>query len=204
MSDSKNPIPNPETDNPPQTNEDHPFDPTRLRLSQNFAESVGVKKALLTIPVRKPGRQDFIRVHPEEAYRLETAVLELKEERETYLVAPELWPELPGEIVPKVLFTTLSRQGVLILWPIRLPGEEGRHDAWNRSALEAAKMAQTRWIRLAANMALGAYEIYEAVGDLPEPEWPEVEFEEMLRIAFRNHFIDSVDHSVVRRLRGAL
>ena len=37
------------------------FDPSRLRLSQNFVESVGVKKALLTVPVRKPGRQDFVR-----------------------------------------------------------------------------------------------------------------------------------------------
>jgi len=39
------------------------FDPSRLRLSQNFVESVGVKKALLTVPVRKPGRQDFVRTH---------------------------------------------------------------------------------------------------------------------------------------------
>ena len=40
------------------------FDLSRLRLSQNFSEKVGVRKALLTVPVRKPGRQDFIRVHP--------------------------------------------------------------------------------------------------------------------------------------------
>ena len=31
-----------------------PFDPERLRLSQDFAATVGVKKALLTVPVRKP------------------------------------------------------------------------------------------------------------------------------------------------------
>ena len=30
----------------------------KLRLSQNFSDMVGVKKALLTIPVRKPSRQD--------------------------------------------------------------------------------------------------------------------------------------------------
>lgn len=53
------------------------------------------------MPVRKPGRQDFIRVHPDESYRLETAVLELKEDRETYLVDPDIWHELPGEIVPR-------------------------------------------------------------------------------------------------------
>jgi hypothetical protein len=120
------------------------------------------------------------------------------------LVAQELWPELPGEIIAKVLFTTITRQGVLTLWPVRLPGEDGRHDEWNRSALEAAEMAQERWIRVVANMSLGANEVYEAVGSLPEPEWPEVGFQEILRIAFKDHFINSLDHPVVRRLRGDL
>lgn len=178
------------------------FDPSRLRLSQNFVESVGVKKALLTVPVRKPGRQDFVRTHPDSTFRLETAVIELKEDRETYLIDPELWHELPGEIVPKVLFTTMNRQGVLSLWPIRLPREDGRHDEWNRSALEAAELAQSKWLRVAANMSLGAYEVYEAVSKLPEPEWPEVTFPEILKIAFRDRFITDLSHPVVRRLRG--
>jgi len=188
-------------DQPSNTGQ-NPFDPSRLRLSQNFAEMVGVKKALLTVPVRKPSRQDFVRVHPGEDYRLETAALELKDEREVYLVDRALWHELPGEIVPKVLFTTINRQGVLTLWPIRLPGEDGRHDEWNRSALEAALMAQSRWIRVAANMSLGAYEVYEAVADLPDPAWPEVSFQEILKIAFKARFIADLDHPVIRRLRG--
>ena len=74
------------------------LDLEELRLSQNYTESLGVKKALLTVPVRKPGRQDFVRVRPGTDWYIETGVLELKEERETYLVDPALWPELPGEI----------------------------------------------------------------------------------------------------------
>ena len=183
---------------------DHPLDPARLRLSQNFAAAVGVKKALLTVPVRKPGRHNFVRVHADSTYRLETAVLELKEERETYLVDPDLWCELAGELVPKVLFTTVTRQGVLTLWPVRLPGEDGRHDEWNRSALEAAAMAEQAWVRVAANLGLGAYEVYEATGNLPEPDWPEVDFQEILRIGFRGRCITSLDHPVVRRLRGEM
>jgi hypothetical protein len=178
------------------------FDLSRLRLSQNFAETIRIRKALLTVPVRKPGRQDFIRVHPSADYRLETAVLELKEERETYLVDPNLWPELPGEIVPKVLFTVVNRQGVLTIWPVRLPGEDGRQDDWNRSALEAARVAEDRWVRVAANMSLGAYEVFEATAALPEPVWPELSFQEILRIAFKARFIDDRDHPVIRRLRG--
>ena len=65
-------------------------------------------------------------------------MLELKEERETYLVDRGLWQELPGEIVPKVLFTTINRQGVLTLWPVRMPDQDGRQNAWSQSALEAA------------------------------------------------------------------
>src|SRR5262245_27454109 len=159
------------------------FDPASLRLSQNFHESLGVKKALITVPVRKPGKQDFIRVHPDPAYRLETAVLQLKEEREVYLVAPELWSELSAEITPMVLVTTINRQSVTSLWPIRLPGSDGRIEEWNGSALEGARLAATRWVRVMANMNLGAYEVFEATGIIPEPEWPEIEFRTLLNIA---------------------
>src|SRR5690242_11229180 len=65
-----------------------PFDPASLRLSQSLSTVIGVKKALLSVPVRKPDRSWFVRVHPSEHYRLQTAVIELKEDRETYLVAP--------------------------------------------------------------------------------------------------------------------
>jgi len=181
-----------------------PFDPSRLRLSQDFAATVGVKKALITVPVRKPSKQEFVRVHPDQAYRLETAVLELKEERETYLVEPSLWPELPSELTPKVLFTTMNRQGVLTLWPVRLPGEDGRLDEWNASALEAAEMARDRWVRMVANMGLGAYEVYEASGDLPDPTWPELTFTEILKVAFKGRYITEIEHPVIRRLRGEL
>src|SRR5262245_26685205 len=74
-----------------------PFDPASLRLSHNLAATLGVKKALLTIPVRKPDKSWWVRVHPRDDYSLQTAVIELKEDRETYLVASELWPELGSE-----------------------------------------------------------------------------------------------------------
>jgi len=173
-----------------------------LRLTQNFAANLGVKKELATVPVRKPGAQVFVRVHPDESYRLETMVLELKEDREIYLVGPELWGELSGELSPRVLYTTINRQSVIALWPIRLPGADGRIDNWSASAHQAAAKAQTAWVRVASNMSLGAYDIYEAPGSIPEPEWPTESFETLLQVAFRDRYIQSLDHVVVRRLRG--
>ncbi len=181
-----------------------PFAPENLRLSQDFNLTISVKKKLMTVPARKPNRQDFVRVHPDNAFHLETVVLELKEERETYLVDKALWPELPGDVIPKSLFTAINRQGVVFIWPIRLPQEDGRQDEWNRSALEAALIAKEKWIRLAANMSLGAYEVFEATGTLPEPKWPEISFRELLEIAFKANYIDSLDHPVLKRLRGEL
>src|SRR5215831_16363688 len=89
-----------------------------LRLSQDFAANLGVKKALLTIPVKKPSKEWFVRVHPE--YRLSTGILELKEDRELYLVSPILWDILAGmetTFAPRMLFGAVNRQGVFFIWP---------------------------------------------------------------------------------------
>jgi hypothetical protein len=101
------------------------------------------------------------------------------------------------------LFTAINRQGVLYLWPVKLPPPDGRQMEWHRSAAEAAELAMDKWIRVSANMSLGAYELFQATGDLAEPDWPELAFPEILKIAFRDHMIDREDHPVVRRLRGA-
>lgn len=177
---------------------------TRRTSSQDFAASLGIKKALLTVPVRKPAKEWFIQTYPDASYYLETAVLELKEDRETYLVDRDLWEPLATESTfsPRALFTTMNRQGVLFLWPIRLPGPDGRSDDWSRSALEAAQMAKGRWVRVAANMSLGAYDVFEAAGDLAAPEWPDTSFKDLLRVAFKDRLIETLDHPVLRKLRG--
>lgn len=182
-----------------------PFDPASLRLDQNFAETAGVKKLLTTVPVRKPNRQDFVRVHPDADFRLTpAAIIELKEDRETYLVMPDLALELPGEFAPATLYTAMNRQGVMHIWPVKLPGPDGKHNEWHRSAGEAAELAMKRWVRMTANMSLGAYDIFTAIGDLPEPVWLDLSFREILQIAFRDKIVDSPDHPLIRRLRGAV
>ena len=85
---------------------------------------------------------------------------------------------------------------------MRLPGTDGRIDPWNRSALEAAKIAEDHWVSVRSNRSLGAYELFNATGELSAPVWPEMSFSEILNIAFRDRFIDSYDHPVLRGLRG--
>jgi hypothetical protein len=184
------------------TNADPFADLSKLRLSQSFVEQAGVKKLLTTVPVRKPHKQDFVRVHPAAEFRMPFAVIELKEERESYLVMPSVAVAVSTEVVMEMIYTTINRQRVVSLWPVPLPASDGRVNEWHRSAQEAADRARVRWIRVAANMSLGAYEIFEAPGQIPEPEWPEYTYQDLLRIGFRNRIVDSLDHPVLKRLRG--
>jgi hypothetical protein len=166
---------------------------------------VGVKKLLTTVPVRKPHRQEFVRVHPDPSYRLTpAAIIEVKDDREVYLVTPNMAQALPGEFSTVTLFTAISRQGTLFLWQVKLPSPDGRQNEWHRSAAEGAERAMGKWVRVTSSTALGAYEIFEASGELPEPVWPEHSFRQILEIAFRDRIVDRPDHPLVQRLQGVV
>jgi hypothetical protein len=181
-----------------------PFNPANLRLSQSFVETAGVKKLLTTVPVRKPSSQDFVRVHSDPAYRENFPIIELKDEREEYIVVADLVPALIGEFVTKTLFTAINRHGTVFFWPVRLPSPDGRDLEWWRSGREAAELAMKSWIRMRANMNLGAYDIFQAESVIADPEWPQLGFWELIKIAFRDHLVDHIDHPVIKRLRGQL
>ena len=180
-----------------------PFDPASLAIKGNPAEAIGAKRALVTVPVRKPNRQEFFRVHPDDGHALHMAVLELKSEREIYAVVPEVAMALPGETRIVTLATTINRQGNLFLWPVPLPSEDGRQLAWHTSAREAAALARDRWVRMVANMSGGYYDIWEAEGTIADPQWPEHTFQQLLKTAFGGGgLIDSEDHPVLKLLLG--
>jgi hypothetical protein len=181
-----------------------PFDLSSLRLSQSFTETAGVKKLITTIPVRKPSAQDWVRVHPDSLMRDNFPLIELKDERsEEYMIAGSLVGELVGEFVSKTLYVSINRQGVLSLWPVRLPDPDGREMDWHRSLREAAELAMSRWVRVKSNRSLAAYEVFEAQGALAEPVWPDyLDFQQIIRIAFRDRLITTLDHPVIKRLRG--
>jgi hypothetical protein len=65
-----------------------PFDAENLRVEA--MADVDVEKVLTSIPVRRPKRTEFVRVHPE--YVLDTYIVERDTgmDRESYLVATEV------------------------------------------------------------------------------------------------------------------
>jgi hypothetical protein len=191
-----------QADAPAEVTTNDEFDLKNLVLDQKFVETAGVKKLLTTVPVKKPGPQDFVRVHPHPDFRANVALLELKDDREIYLLTPAMAQELAGEFFMATLYTAINRQGVVFLWPVRLPAPDGRQLEWHRSSAAAAERGMKDWIRIRANMSLGAYEIDVAGITHSDPEWPPYSLEDLLRIAFRDRLVNRIDHPVVRRLRG--
>ena len=193
--------PAPQPQNP---SDDFFADVARIRVDATMSDGPSVTKVLAKVPVQKPDKAWFVRTHPDaENYSLDALVLELKQEGEIYLIDPKLRDSLLDERCVSVMRLRLAvnRQGDIFVWPIRLPGVDGTSNSWNESALEAADRASESWVRLSANRRVGAYDI--AVASISEdPRWPDKPFNDVLRIAFKGKVIDSLDHPVLRRLRG--
>ena len=58
------------------------------------------------------------------------------------------------------------------------------------------------WVRVKANMNIGAYDIFRAETAISDPVWPEEGFWDLIKVAFRDHLITTLDHPVIKRLRG--
>ena len=177
-----------------------PIDFSEFTISQNFGAQLKVIKRLTTVPVRKPKNTQWFRIHPE--YKLDALLLKYGDNGEDfYFVKSPLAGQLGDLAQAFRLVVGVDRQGVVFVWPLRLPDAE-RAMHWHLSALEAASHAEVQWTRIQANMSLGAYEIHTAEGITDEPKWPEMSMNEILDIAFKGKIILDLNHFVLKQLRG--
>jgi hypothetical protein len=174
-----------------------------LRLPQQYSEFSEVE-VLTKIGVSKPKKQSFFRVHPDPEMRLETLCIESEEDREWYLIDPKLWPDLVGEARRVAIVTCITLEGSMSLWPIKLPGQDGRTNSWIDTALACADQAKTKWVRLVPSMKRAAYLTYASAATLAEPKWPNQTLDQLIKLGFGNRYISSLDHELARKLRGEL
>jgi hypothetical protein len=178
-----------------------PFSPEALRLPQDFEESAPVKRVLTIVPVRKPGKQEFVRVRPGVDWRIQVALIEDDAGGDVYAVAPALAAELAGEWKSAFLFLAITSAGDPFLWRCWVP-QSGGGRQWHESAIDAVRLAETAWARVRADQQAGYYKIELAAGKLAEPTWPEQSFRDLLKLAFRDRLIDSLEHPFLKQLRG--
>ena len=185
------------------------FDFEAIRIPPNFEREAGVRKQLTMVRVRKPRRQEWVRVHPDPAYHAKVATIVLKEDEnskeEIYLVAPRVAEDMADEITLTTLYLAMNRQGDVFIWPCRDPNPELRRgDTAATSRLEAIEAAMTRYVRV--QWKSPAYEISFRDASIveTEPVWPDKPFSELIKIAFFRVglYIDDPNHQVIKILQG--
>ena len=179
------------------------FDFSKFRVSEDVASKLGVVKQVV-IKIRKPRAQEFVRVHSSEDFQFDTFLLELEEDGNTYLIDPGIKDYLANEISLRRLVTAITRDNEIFLWPLKLAAANGKYNTWNNSTLEAAESAKDKWTRISSNKQEGRYDVHTAAADLLDPRWPEMLFNEILNIAFKDKIIDTLEHPVIKKLKGAI
>ncbi|XKH59396.1 hypothetical protein LG290_11985 [Halomonas sediminis] len=151
------------------------------------------------IMVGRPDPQQFYRsYHVAEPFH--ASLLVVKRALERYLVAPSLEQELAGEFRLYTLMPFINREGDIMLWPIT-----GTPGSWRDSALDVTRQACERWVRVLTNSEQSAYAALPAAMDLGEPQWPQGKtIDDFVQEAFKEHLITSLDHPVVKTLRGVI
>jgi hypothetical protein len=194
---------------PPEPDPYDPFAVETMRLSQATLKG-SAKKLITNYTVRKiPRRGSFFRVHPDPGYQYITYLYLEKDEagldKDTYLITPRFVAQLDDEyksvMQSTILFLAIERHAEKpFVWRVGIPLDGAKDNLFWSSAREKADIAKTQWIRIAAGT--GCYDHYEPKGAIPDPVWPEIPFGEILRLAFKNHVIDSMDHSIMQALAG--
>jgi hypothetical protein len=179
-----------------------------LRLKQDFNRAK-IKKPFTSCPIRKPRRHEWFQSHRDPSFRFETRLFALKEgmSPEWYLpIGEDVLAELDaGSLYPCVIFPWITRKSEVSVLPVPLCDTDGRDNDWWASMREVMSRyaAEGQWIRIAGGNQ--AYEVEVAENEaLPDPKWPDVPLNTILRTAFKGgRMIDSLDHPVIQaNMRG--
>jgi len=160
------------------------FNLAALRLPSNYGATLGVKKVLAAVPIRKPRRGEFFRVHPDEKWSFVVYTVEV--DREFYVVGPDIADVLSSLVRPTQLHAAIDRTD----------------NSWHESRAQAVERAKTAWVRMDSNMQASSYDIYVAMAELAEPIWPDIAAQELFEVAFRGRVISDETHPIVQAHLG--
>jgi hypothetical protein len=166
------------------------------------ASLVPVRKRLTAIPPRTPNKEWFVRTsrHPDH-----NGILPLYWDKSgdghPYLI-DETVQDFFGEAVRNnYCVLSCTRQLVYFLWCSPLEGPDGDWNTWHSSAHDMKGFAAESWIRVKSNKQLAGYEVVDPIGaPPPDPVWPDISWEDIVRLAFRRHLVETENHPLINRL----
>lgn len=175
-----------------------------LRLNSNYSDIVCGTPVLTTVTVGKPPKAHFFRVSPDPDHQAVFVLLDGSKlgADGMYAISPEIAAEIPDHVRAYQLRLAVTTFDVSYLVPIPLPGADGRRNVWHVSLGQAVTLAESDWIRISANTMRGAYDVFRALSQTQEPKWPDLSFDQLLELAFRDRLILNREHPLLAQLRG--
>ena len=214
-----NPMTDENAENETQTETLQPSDPytsvQHLLVPKGEGTALPTQRVRTHIKVERPAPTSWFRVYPEwgpwdDDFRI--FIYESQGDIPSQLVEPHVVAEDLGlKIKRPTLY--MDRAGELRLWLIAggsYCGATSRSapSTWEMTAIQAAELAKTAWVRITSNKSQGIYDIHriqEGV-EVHEPDWAalgDLDPGTILSLAFPDdRRIASIDHPILRTLRG--
>lgn len=181
------------------------FDFAEIAVEEDETTITG-DNVLNHIEVRKPGQQEFFRVHP--TWQFSTRVIiDRRSGREVvHLLHRSLMPwseSLEQDSVPVLILPCINLKGRIFLWVIRKSRDGGDPSNFYSTALQHAEAARKSWIRRLW-VADSRTHVKRVAADLKDrPAWPEnITFQEIVSAGFGPRIIRSEDAPLLKGLRG--
>ena len=178
------------------------------RKAQDFVKGDGEPieivqvKRLGTVDVRKPRKSEWFRCHPDPKMLTEMSLIQ-REDR-FYGVRPDIAAALGDEIREAFIAAAINDDGALFLWPILKPKGDGAGGQLFDQALEDLSLSRSSWVRRQWDHGAKTYRIAQAKTE-KKPDWPDnCDIFAWVEKAFKDLFIDDLEHPIVRKLRGEL
>jgi len=173
-----------------------PFDLDNLIVEPDYAP-VG-EREISRIKVKRPGDQTWFRTHPE--YEICIMLFEYINDEKIYVVTAPMQPYFQGLGRKHLVYPYISSNGVLALWPVKLPNDSGELHSYPESAHDCARKARKQWIRIESDRHASQYVPVPLKRQKDDLKWPEFSESKWLKLGFKDQLIDSLDHPIVQEL----
>jgi len=160
------------------------------------------KVVLVNVAVDRPANNSYFRAHPDRCIDNSTVVKD-SQSGVYYFVHPCMRDH--PKLAPRLRWVTLAVVAIwpadtVLIWPVPILTERSVK-AW-RSARTAYELSRDCWVQIVWNDVTSDYTVETAEGIHHQPNWPDKEYSELLKLGFDGKIIDSEEHAYVRQLRG--
>jgi hypothetical protein len=125
--------------------------------------------------IRTPIRNEFFRAFGyKQVFNLHEDKPDGKIDKDFYVVMPQMAAAMEGETFKAYLVPCVNKHQIPFIWPVRILEADDKASSWVDTRHLAVEMAEGKWVKIRANQKQGAgyYDIFQAKGELGEPEFP--------------------------------